>query len=74
MANNGEVVEITLTKDMFECQILFEAVKAEGYEVHLLTDVGDTGMALPASASRLAVRSVDLDAVREILGRSHPPS
>jgi len=67
-----KLIEITLTKDMFECQVLTEAVRAEGYTVELLTDIGDTGVILPAFPSRILVHESDIDAVKTILERTHP--
>jgi hypothetical protein len=71
MADTGRLIEITLTKDMFECQVLAEAVRAEGYIIELITDAGETGATLPTSASRLLIHESDVDAVKAILERSH---
>jgi hypothetical protein len=72
MTGTGRLIEITLTKDMFECQVLAEAVRAEGYIIELITDAGETGTTPPTSASRLLVHESDIDAVKTILERSHP--
>jgi hypothetical protein len=69
----SEIVDITLTRDLFECEIIAEAVRAEGYEVHLISDVGEN-TSTPVHASRLRVHATDLDAIREIIERSHPLS
>jgi hypothetical protein len=71
MTGTGRLIEITLTKDIFECQVLAEAVRAEGYTVELLTDVGDTGVILPSYPSRILVHESNIDAVKTILERSH---
>ena len=68
----ADIVEITLTLDTFECHVLHEAVRAEGYQVELVTDMGDTGAVLPAMPGRLLVHAEDVDAIRKIINESHP--
>lgn len=72
MANDGATVEIPLSTDHFECAVLLEAVKAEGHEAQLLTEMPDSGSNSFGSPSRLLIFERDLEAVTEILGRSFP--
>ena len=67
----SELVEISLTTDRFESEILAEAVKAEGYNVQVLHDdeLG-TGSGSLARPSYLLAHAADVDAIRRVLARS----
>lgn len=65
-----DAVEILMTSDRFECEILASAVRSEGFAVKLLHDEGAAAAGGPGFPSRLVVRSEDEDAVRKILQRS----
>lgn len=68
----ADIVQIMLTNDRFESEILAEAVKAEGYIVELVhRDDGGTVSGAIGYPSHLLARAADVDAIRALLSRSH---
>ena len=66
----SDIVTIDLTTDLFESQILTEAIRAEGFEVELLNATGEETPAMLPEPCRLLVRAEDVEGVRAILARS----
>lgn len=66
----AELVEIALSTNRFESEILTEAIIAEGHEVELVHDESSGGVGIPTTPSRLLVRSSDADEIRSIVNRS----
>jgi len=68
----AKLVEIMLSSDRFESEILTESVLAEGHDVEVVHDESSSGVGTPAHQSRLLVHATDADDVRAILNRSFP--
>lgn len=66
----AELVEIELSTNRFESEILTEAIIAEGHEVELVHDESSGGVGIPTTPSRLLVRSSDANEIRSIVNRS----
>ncbi|MEM7142745.1 MAG: hypothetical protein AAF548_17110 [Actinomycetota bacterium] len=67
-----ELVEIELSRDLFESQMIAETVVAAGYDVRLLAMSADGLAPRSARPHRLLVRSGDLDAVRAVVAPTFP--
>ena len=66
-----DVVQITLTNDRFESEILAESVRAEGYSVELVHNDEGTLIGSIGRPSHLLVPAADAEAIREVLARSN---
>ena len=67
----SDFVQIALTNDRFESDILAQAVRAEGYTVQLVHhDELGTGTTSITRPSYLLAHAVDVEAIRKILARS----
>ena len=67
----SDLVQIALTNDRFESDILAQAVRAEGYTVQLVhRDELGSGTTSITRPSYLLAHDADAEAIREILARS----
>jgi len=62
-----DVVEIMLTDDRFEAEIITEAVRSKGFKVELIQEDSGTAIGMPGHPSRLLVLAADADQVRAII-------
>ncbi len=66
----AQLVEIMLSTNRFESEVLAEAVLAEGHRAELVHDESSGGVGTQAIPSRLLVHASDAEEVRAIVNRS----